>query len=1098
MLVLHVNWAQGALGLWAESRSAYLGVADCTADAGASRPSGGSDSTETSVQRIGVAQANPPAAHPFALLAGELAATLVAEDLLEPDAVGELGSMRLRLPCDPIGPRPSDRLGSAVGALDQPTELRLGRFEIPTVALPNDQALSAVLRLEDRGPTDAIDFGHSLRYWITVARFVLELLADQRFIPTLIEPQSNRGGLRAAWRPWLHDESAQVRLGALLAAMPPVVRAVVDGFADEPWRVLHDALATLTDATVRRALIGEDFIEAIRDHDPSTDPQVAWLAGLLGHRDAVVLPQGPGAEMVGDIRVWISQLEDVRRAQPFRLCFRLDEPPAHAVQDDLLSVDEDVCWQLSLHLVMDNDPRQVMVDARRVWKSSPSGLVVDGHHIDRPAELLLAELGRASRIYPKIAPALSEAQPSDIALTTAEAADFLRDYRSLLQESGFDVIVPRWWDEPACRLGVRLQVDAPASDDRDPEIAGDSTAAPCTLGLNSLVRYRWQIAIGDQPLSVDDLRQLEQLHSPLVRIGRSWVHIARQDIANAAAFVQADRGGEISLLGALRMAQGVVSSQPAEIGLPVLGMDAAGWVGQLLDPVDGHEAMPQLDQPRGFVGTLRPYQKTGLSWLAFLERYGLGACLADDMGLGKTIQLIALLLYEREEPTRSAGVGPTLLVVPTSLIGNWVAELRRFAPSLSCHVHHGPQRSLGGRFVEFAAANDMVITTYALVPRDHDTLMRVRWWRVVLDEAQFIKNPPTQQATAIRQLPAQRRVAMTGTPVENRLNELWSIMEFCNPGYLGGAREFRRRFAVPVERHRDHRQAEALRNLVRPFVLRRLKIDPEVIVDLPACVQTKEYATLTAEQAGLYQAIVDEMLVAVDRAEGIQRRGLVLATLTRLKQVCNHPAHLLQATGAGVVDSAPKSADHRPLSARSGKCTRLIEMLEELTAAGDKALVFTQFRQMGHLLAAMIRHDLDCEAMFLHGGTPPLKRQPMIDRFQGSDGAAPIFILSLKAGGIGLNLTAANHVFHFDRWWNPAVENQATDRAYRIGQSRTVHVHKFVCVGTLEEHIDQMIEQKTHLADNVIGSGEQWVTELTTEQLHETLRLRATALEVDP
>ncbi len=309
--------------------------------------------------------------------------------------------------------------------------------------------------------------------------------------------------------------------------------------------------------------------------------------------------------------------------------------------------------------------------------------------------------------------------------------------------------------------------------------------------------------------------------------------------------------------------------------------------------------------------------------------------------------------------------------------------------------------------------------------------------------------------------------------------------------------------ALAMIAHRSRgtpRVALRLLRRVRDFAQVRAggQIDPEVIVDLPACVQTKEYATLTAEQAGLYQTIVDEMLGAVDRAEGIQRRGLVLATLTRLKQVCNHPAHLLQATGAGVVDWAHKSDDHRPLSARSGKCTRLIEMLEELLAAGDKALVFTQFRQMGHLLAAMIRHDLDCEAMFLHGGTPPLKRQPMIDRFQGGDGAAPIFILSLKAGGIGLNLTAANHVFHFDRWWNPAVENQATDRAYRIGQSRTVHVHKFVCVGTLEEHIDQMIEQKTHLADNVIGSGEQWVTELTTEQLHETLRLRATALEVDP
>jgi SNF2 family DNA or RNA helicase len=353
--------------------------------------------------------------------------------------------------------------------------------------------------------------------------------------------------------------------------------------------------------------------------------------------------------------------------------------------------------------------------------------------------------------------------------------------------------------------------------------------------------------------------------------------------------------------------------------------------------------------------------------------------------------------------------------------------------------------------------------------------------------------------------------------VENRLSELWSIMEFLNPGYLGPGAEFRRRFAVPIERHRNQRLAERLRQMVRPFILRRVKTDPNVIDDLPPCVETREFATLTPEQAALYQQVVNSMLGEVDRASGIQRRGLVLATLVKLKQICNHPAQFLNARDNGQASAGTDVASHTPgeesrgesegaavalaadnhIAARSGKSRRLLEMLEEVFATGEKALVFTQFRQMGHLLAAMVQRELDVEPLFLHGGTPANKRQHLIDRFQNPHGGAPVFILSLKAGGVGLNLTAASHVFHFDRWWNPAVENQATDRAFRIGQTRSVHVHKFVCLGTLEERIDQMIEQKTELAQNIIGSGEAWLTELSTGQLRDLLALRAGAMEGD-
>ena len=1066
MLVLHVNWAGDGLRLWAESLSAYHATTTIKANA-----------------------------HPFAVDAAVLRRTLLDADLLDAASLGAGAPIRLMLPCSFDTPCPSDRLSIAAGEIESGTAAKLRPVEVPAVALENAHALAAVLRLEDRGPTDDIAFGHSLPWWIALARFVLELLEDQRFIPTLIHAAGDDGGLRAAWRPWLLDEYARDRMAALMASMPPVVRAAQEAEqAAEPWRILCEAVETLSDATVRFSLIEGDFIAAIDGRDAATDPSVAWLGALLDRADRVPVAGAGGdlavLDMLRQVRSWLVRLEDGGRARPFRLGFRLCEP-GDGPHDDANA------WWLDFYLRLEGEP-PATVGLDRVWSASPAAQVVDGHHIDRPHELVLAELGRAGRVYERIESALSEAHPVGIALTTEQAAQFLREDRKVLEESGFDIVVPPWWGKRSSRLGVRLQIDTP-----DEPAAGDSAdAGSARLGLDSLVRFRWQLAVGDQPLTAEELRQIAESSAPLVRVADRWVEKA-EALAQAAAVVEDEDTGEVTLRDAIRLAQGVQVPGVTDTGLPVLGLDARGWVGRVLGLGSNQEPQrpDMIEQPSTFKGELRPYQKTGLGWLAFLEQFGFGACLADDMGLGKTIQLIALLLHERER----AGVVPdtTLLVVPTSLIRNWAREIERFGPSLTYHVHHGPQRLTGEAFVETAARHDVVITTYAIVARDRETIGSRSWWRVVLDEAQFIKNPPTQQASAIRDLRAERRVALTGTPVENRLTELWSIMEFCNPGHLGPAGDFRRRCAVPIERHRDAEKAESLRRLVHPFILRRLKTDPKVIADLPACTETKEYATLTPRQAGLYQLVVEDLLSNVDEVAGMQRRGRVLATLTRLKQICNHPAQLpdaavavlQRAAGSGGV-AAPADVV-QPLSARSGKCKRLMEMLEEILAAGDSALVFTQYRRMGDLLSTMIRQDLDIDAPFMHGGTSPARRQEMIDRFQERDGSMPIFILSLKTGGIGLNLTAANHVFHFDRWWNPAVENQATDRAYRIGQTRPVQVHKFVCVGTLEERIDQMIERKTALADNVISSGEQWLTELNTDRLEEILRLRADALELD-
>lgn len=1107
MLVLHANWIQGALHLWGESLSAYLTSPRFVEEKNKPRRTGNGSAA---------------ADHPFAASADELHAVLSPLPFFTSPAVNP-ATLRLRLPCDSQGPWPSDRLARRSGAVEMPEDPWLGEFDVPGVAIPADRALYLLQQIEqasapepamvDHSPAEdsaapssdalpALEFCQSVRFFISAAHFALDLLSSQRFIPTIMQIRGE--GMRAAWQPWLSDEDARRRVAALLRAMPPSVRAAVDSNQSNAWSILDESLRSFINAFVRRVLVSENFHEALEDRDPAADAHVAWLTGLLGTSNTIVTNGDGGMSLLRDASLWVRRLEDVGQDRPMRLCLKLTEPDA--------ADDAEPIWRLSLHLQM-QDHARLLLDAADIWSQSAGSVQRTG--VENAQDLLLSELGRAARIYPRIETALAEKHPTTLSLTTADAYDFLREYTPLLMESGFDVIVPEWWDQPVGRLAARLHIDAPGAQHVE-SAAGGLTSTSSMLGLNSLVKFNWQIAIGDQPLTLEEFQTLARQTdgAPLVRVRGRWIEINSEQLAAARELLQRNPSGEMTLLEAIRIAHGADPEAGVQARLPVLGMDATGWVADLLaaSSASGEgQRMPLLDQPAGFHGELRPYQKTGLSWLAFLDRFGLGACLADDMGLGKTIQLIALLLHEREQGEEVGAssariVGPTLLIVPTSVLANWTRELQRFAPSLEAIVHHGPDRSSGSAFVELALQHDVVITTYPLVSRDVETLKKVRWHRVVLDEAQYIKNPPTKQTSAIRALQSPHRLALTGTPVENRLSELWSIMEFCNPGYLGHATEFRRRFGIPIERHHNRLQAENLRQMVRPFVLRRVKTDPKVIDDLPNLTETKEYATLTAEQAALYQQTVDAMLNQVDRSEGIQRRGLVLATLVKLKQICNHPEQARQsdeiqvANGEALDGDSSLIARHASLaklSSRSGKARRLMVMLEEVIASGEKALIFTQFRKMGHLLTAMIQNDLDCEALFLHGGTPANKRQHLIDRFQSESGGVPIFVLSLKAGGLGLNLTAANHVFHFDRWWNPAVENQATDRAFRIGQMRAVQVHKFVCLGTLEERIDQMIEQKTELADNIIGAGEQWLTELSTTQLHDLLMLRPSAVEVE-
>jgi hypothetical protein len=616
--------------------------------------------------------------------------------------------------------------------------------------------------------------------------------------------------------------------------------------------------------------------------------------------------------------------------------------------------------------------------------------------------------------------------------------------------------------------GAKVELPPELVEEQDLEYDGAQLEfSPGALSLGGVVRYDLRASLGGREISHEEFQALAAATQPLVRVGGEWRALKGRALARAKALAAIALHGSsmpaMTALGAALAGRYEVRGLAVDVGEPT------GELERLVAQLRGPELLEPAEPPAAFEGELRPYQKVGLGWLTRTRRLGLGALLADDMGLGKTVQVIAYLLDHDDELRR-----PALIVCPTSVLGNWQRELRRFAPEISVHIHHGPDRV---RDPETLVPWDVVLTSYALLPRDRRLLTEVEWRVLVLDEAQAVKNPLTHAAQTARQVNAGHRVALTGTPVENRLDDLWSIMHILNPGLLGTRTGFRRLIASPIERRSEADAEEALVRMTRPFLLRRRKVDPDVLPDLPPRQDSTEYCTLTVEQAALYQATIDAMMRDVRGAAGIERRGHVLALITRLKQVCNHPLHALGKPGG--------------LPGRSGKLDRLTEMLSEALAEGDSALVFTQYAVMGGLLSGHVERELEVERLYLDGSTPRTERERIVDRFQESNGVPRVLVMSLRAGGLGLNLTAANHVFHFDRWWNPAVEDQASDRAHRIGQTRVVQVHKMVCAGTIEERIDELIAGKRELASRIVDRGvESALSELGDDELADLVALR--------
>jgi superfamily II DNA or RNA helicase len=678
-----------------------------------------------------------------------------------------------------------------------------------------------------------------------------------------------------------------------------------------------------------------------------------------------------------------------------------------------------------------SDPTLV-VDADRLWADVSAG---------RARLDAAVAVRRAARAWSPLERLLEASVPASVELGDEDLEDLLARGAIRLAGVGVDL---HWPKDLVRDLTSRAVVEG----------AAPSSDVPSFFGGGQLLGFNWQLALGSDPLTEAEMDQLAEAHRPVVRLRDQWM-LVDPEIARRA------RERAIKPLTAID-ALGAALTGTAEVDGVQVPVATTGWLDALrvriATPDEGTEAVAQ---PSALQATLRDYQLRGLRWLARMTSLGLGGCLADDMGLGKTITLIALHLHR--------GGGPTLVVCPASLLGNWEREIRRFAPGVAVRRFHGAARSLD------EVDSGFVLTTYGTMRLDAAKLGAVAWDLLVADEAQHVKNPRSGTAKALRRIPARSRVALTGTPVENNLSELWAILDWTTPGLLGSLLVFRSRWAKQIEGDSDSEAAERLGLLVRPFLLRRRKSDPGIAPELPPKTETDQPVALTHEQAALYEATVRELMAEIAKGTGMARRGLIVKLLTGLKQICNHPAQYLK-------EGTPR------LTGRSGKLELLDELLDTILAEDGAVLVFTQYVAMARLIERHLA-DRGVPTQLLHGGTPVAKREQMVERFQ--DGEVPVFLLSLKAAGTGLNLTRADHVVHYDRWWNPAVEDQATDRAYRIGQTRPVQVHRLIAEGTVEDRIAEMLASKRQLADAVLTSGEAALTELSNAELAALVELRS-------
>ncbi|GAA1132318.1 DEAD/DEAH box helicase [Kribbella jejuensis] len=808
-----------------------------------------------------------------------------------------------------------------------------------------------------------------------------------------------------AWRVGPLDPGDITRVLELAESMPPSARAL-------PLAGLDEVRLPVAEELLRQ------FLDAVADGMPRS-PGAAKM-----HQTNLFAAAAP--QRADRLRTWADEVS-AGLDSGVRISLRVE-----------LSEAQTFSAVVQLHSL--KDPTLVS-DAYDVWSSDVPGF---GPRARLDATLAIR---RAARVWPALARLLDSAVPDRMELADEEVADLLAGSAQRLTAAGIDLHWPKSLGRALTARAAITSADGPPS------------SLPSFFQGDRTLDFSWQVAVGDDPLTEAELDQLAEATRPVVRLRDQWMLIDPELARKARERILKP----VTAIDAL----GAALTGTAEVDGQQITVTPTKWLEELRARIaDPDRADEPIEAPPGLQATLRDYQLRALRWLSRMTSLGLGGCLADDMGLGKTITLISLHLH-RQQSAETAG--PTLVVCPASLLGNWEREVQRFAPGTPVRRFHGTSRSLDD------AQDGFVLTTYGTLRRDAVRLAAHPWALVVADEAQHVKNPSSSTAKALRTVPAKARVALTGTPVENNLSELWAVLDWTTPGLLGRLGTFRNQWATPIEADKDEEVAARLAKLVRPFLLRRKKSDPGIAPELPPKTETDQPVSLTREQVVLYEATVRELMDEVRASDRMARRGLIVKLLTGLKQICNHPAQYL------------KEPEDARLTGRSGKLELLDELLETILAEDGAVLVFTQYVAMARLLERHLT-SRGIGAQLLHGGTPVPQREQMVDRFQA--GEVPVFLLSLKAAGTGLNLTRAEHVVHYDRWWNPAVEDQATDRAYRIGQTRPVQVHRLIAEGTIEDRIAGMLAAKRELADAVLSGGEAALTELSDAELADLVELR--------
>jgi superfamily II DNA or RNA helicase len=893
----------------------------------------------------------------------------------------------------------------------------------------------------------------SLAWAATLATLAHQLVGEGQVVPS-IDPTT---GL-SSWIPMI-DAGTADSLRLLAETMPPVFGCLHPDA--KPWQLTLAFLNGLIDGAVRDRLWGSAAGGPDgRDRRPIAIVTRRVLASLITGDPVVansIEDRAALTDIADELTRWSSGITSHSPLVDFTVFVRLQPIEPEPEQKDIGTDDRaladvgsddqgpDDLWSAELFVAPSHDP-SLFLSAATIWGNSstlPPG--VDSATAQAAIGFARAKLQVAS---PTLTSRLDKRKPTATVLPLDATMQIVNHDLEAITETGIVLQLPLWWTNP-----------------KRPRTVGRATPTETPItgaGLTAkvIVSIDWRVVLGDQTLTEPELAQLAAAKYDIVKISGRWSAVDRGTVARALTTVNRLQN---------HMATASASDLLTFTGDEDVELCSVGWADALLTGELDDRVEP-IVCPDGFTGTLRPYQQRGVGWLAFLSRVGLGAVLADDMGLGKTAQLLALIAHETHP-------GPTLVICPVSVVHNWEVESARFVPSLRVAVHHGSTRTDSEGLHAWVGQHDLIITTYATATRDAEALGSIQWTRVVIDEAQHVKNARTNAARAIRRIPARQRIALTGTPVENRLSDLWAVIDLVNPGILGTAEHFRRNLAVPIERNHDEAAISRLRTIISPLMLRRSKADKTLVPELPPKIEATAWATLTREQASLYRAVTDRLMERLPNMTGMDRRGAIVATVTRLKQICNHPVHYL--------------GDGTRLEGRSGKLARFDELLDDAFDADDRVIAFTQYVEMGKLVQRHLATRLGFDVPFLNGSVAKRRRDAMVAEFQ--SGTVPLLLVSLKAGGSGLNLTAASQVIHIDRWWNPAVEDQASDRAWRIGQTSTVFVHRLATRGTIEERIDGLLEEKRALADSVIGTGdvtgEGWITELSTDDLRRLLTL---------